>query len=87
MLVDKDTINNQQSFVLKWAESPFNVEDSPYAFNPGWQQPTQVESFYRRMEEKSSIIKDGTRVQMESLKKEIDYLRTEFEFDDVRYVQ
>ena len=87
MLVGKDTIDNQQSFVLKWSESPFNTEDSPYAFNPAWMHETQTESFYRRMEEKSSIIKDGTRITMDSLRHEIDYLRTDFNFDDVRYVQ
>lgn len=91
MLVDSSTIEKQQSFVLKWAETPFNSEtegvESRYAFNPGWTQPTQVDTFYRRMEEKSSILKDSTRITMESLQQEIDYLRTELNFDDLRYVQ
>lgn len=91
MLINKDTIINQQPFVLKWAETPYNAEteepESRYAFNPGWTQPTQVDTFYRRMEEKSSILKDSTRINMESLKQEIDYLRTELNFDDLRYIQ
>lgn len=91
MLINKQTIENQENFVIKWAETPYNSEEegvaSRYAFNPGWTQPTQTDTFYRRMEEKSSILKDSTRISMDSLQQEIDYLRTELHFDDLRYVQ
>lgn len=91
VLINKDTILNQENFIIKWAETPYNAEtegrESRYAFNPGWTQPTQVDRFYRRMEEKSSILKDSTRISMDSLSQEIDYLRTELHFDDLRYVQ
>lgn len=90
VLVDREYVESEKPIILKWADSPFNestVEpDSRYAFNPGWQQPTQVDNFYKRLEEKTSIIKDATFIKMESLQHNIEYLRNELNFDDVRYL-
>lgn len=90
VLVDKEYIDSQKPIIMKWADSPFNestVEpESRYAFNPGWQQPTQVDNFYKRLEEKTSIIKDATFIKMESLQHNLEYLRNELWFDDVRYL-
>lgn len=90
VLVDREYIEAGKPIVMKWADSPFNTAadepDSRYAFNPGWMQPTQVDNFYKRLEEKTSIIKDATFIKMESLQHNLEYLRNELWFDDVRYV-
>lgn len=91
VLVTKDTIGTNQPIILKWAESPYNTAanapESRYAFNPGWSQPSQVDDFYIRMEESTSIIKDATFIKMDRLQHNFEYLRTELKADDVRYVQ
>lgn len=84
VVITKEDIEAGKPFVLKWAESPFDEEDDNYAFNPGWKQPTQVDSFYKRLEEKTSIIRDATMIQMKSLEHNLEYLRNELWFDDIR---
>lgn len=90
VLVDREYIESGKPIVMKWADSPFNTAtdapESRYAFNPGWMQPTQVDNFYKRLEEKTSIIKDSTFIKMESLQHNLEYLRNDLKFDDIRYV-
>lgn len=82
--VNRQTLSEGKPVILKWSGSPYVDADSKYALNPAWKLPEQMDKFFTRIDEKTSIMKDSTLIQMDSLDLAIEYLRTEMDLQDIR---
>ena len=72
--------------VIRWGGlTPYPQDpESEYAINPGWRLPDKYDYFFTRLDEDTSIIKDTTIVPMAELDKDISYLKTDIDIDDIR---
>lgn len=72
MLVNKETIKNNESFILKWAN---DVEKQDGAYNPTWKNPTEADNFFVELDNQTSIINDARFIVMDSMEYDVNYLR------------
>lgn len=80
-------LKNGMPMVLRWGgKSPFHPQDAEkgYSINPGWRLPDKYDYFFTRLDEQTSLLKDCTIIPMEELDKDISYLKTEIDIDDIR---
>lgn len=79
-------LKNGTPMVLRWGgKTPYPQDpESPYAINPGWRLPEKFDYFFTRIDENTSLLQDTTIIRMEELDKDISYLKTEIDIDDIR---
>lgn len=71
-LVNKETILNNEDFILKWAN---DVAKRNGAYSPTWKNPSEADSFLVNIENQTSIINDCRMIIMDSMQHDISYLR------------
>ena len=91
MEITVQDLHRGMPLLLRWGgKSPYPEiagELSEYALNPGWKVPEQMDHFFTRIDETTSIMKDARIIPMNTLDLDIDYLRTDFELNDIRALQ
>lgn len=70
-IITKDTIKQNESFILKWDAQP----GSQGAWNPGWKQQTEADSFLERVEEQPTIMNKARFINMDAKEHDISYMR------------
>ena len=84
--ITKEKLKNGTPMILRWSGSPY-PNDSVYATNAGWRLPETMDTFFTRIDEKTSIIKDARLIRMNELDLDLQYLRTNMELQDLRRIQ
>lgn len=84
--VTMEDMEQYKPLILRWSGSPY-PPNSKYALNPGWRLPEQLDHFFTRIDEKTSIIKDATLIKMNELDLDLSFLRTNMELQDIRALQ
>lgn len=74
MLVTKDTILQNEDFILKWAN---DVTKQDGAENPSWKNPSEADNFLVHLDNQTSIINDSRFIVMDSMQYDISYLRVQ----------
>lgn len=74
MLITRDTINNNEPFILKWAN---DVTKQDGAENPSWKNPSEADNFLVHLDNQTSIINDARFIVMDSMQYDISYLRVQ----------
>ena len=72
MIVTKDTIDNNETFILKWAN---DVTKRDGAENPSWKNPTEADNFLVHLDNQTSLINDARFIVMDAMQYDISYLR------------
>lgn len=70
-IINKDTIRSNTPFILKWSENP----GTEGAWNPGWKQQTEGNTFLDIIENRPSIMNDAVFHTMDSKEEDISYMR------------
>ena len=70
--------------LLRWGGKTPYPDESKYALNPGWKLPEQLDSFFTRIDEQTSILKDLRLIQMNTLDLDIDYMDAEVNLEDIK---
>ena len=71
MIVTKETIQNNEPFILKWAN---DVEKQDGAENPAWKR-SSADNFFVEVDNQTSIINDCRFIIMDAVTYDISYLR------------
>lgn len=79
-IITKDDIINGKPFVLKWDSNP----GSAGAWNPGWKQQTEADSFLELVENRPSIMNDARFITMESIEHDISYMRMDVDLQSMK---
>jgi len=79
-IITQDDIINGKPFVLKWDSNP----GSAGAWNPGWKQQTEADSFLELVENRPSIMNDARFITMESIEHDISYMRMDVDLQSMK---
>lgn len=71
-LINKDTIRNNEDFILKWAN---DVAKQDGAYSPTWKNPSEADSFLVNIENQTSIINECRMIVMDAMQYDVSYLR------------
>jgi len=71
-VITKENIQNNESFILKWAN---DVVKRDGAYNPSWKNPSEADSFLVNVENQTSIINECRMIIMDSMQYDVSYLR------------
>ena len=71
MLITKETIQNNEPFILKWAN---DVEKQDGVENPAWKR-SSADNFFVELDNQTSIINDCRFIIMDAVTYDISYLR------------
>ena len=79
-IITKKDIANGKPFVLKWSKSG----GSEGAWNPGWKQQTEADSFLEYIENRPSIMNDARFITMDAIEHDINYLRVHADLQSMK---
>ena len=74
MIITRETIQNNEPFILKWAN---DVTKQGGAYSPSWKNPSEADSFLVNIENQTSIINECRFIVMDSMQYDISYLRVQ----------
>lgn len=81
MIITKDNVKNNEQFLVKWVNGPYNDKNE---FNPGFKTSAQSGEFLTGLEKETSIVKDSHFIIMESIEESIEHFRVHTRLQNMR---